>query len=175
MIIDVTRTVVERVEIPDEEIIKYAKEDIINGKKDDSIEYISGYRNGSFEGQCETLLEEIGYDQRWERFDSRKEVFEEFDAYDIYADIKDKDAVIAELVELIKGEQCAAIIYIKTGARNISKNELKFLPQGTIRNFILKNELEKWDSFTIPFLDILLKKCTVLIKLLKKCTVLIIT
>ena len=53
---------------------------------------------------------------------------------------------------------------MKTGARNISKNELKFLPQGTIRNFILKNELEKWDSFTIPFLDILLKKCTVLIK-----------
>ena len=46
----------------------------------------------------------------------------------------------------------------------MSKNELKFLPQGTIRNFILKNELEKWDSFTIPFLDILLKKCTMLIK-----------
>ena len=104
MIIDVTRTVVERVEIPDEEIIKHAKEDIIHGKKDDSIEYISGYRNGSFEGYCETLLEEIGYDQIWERFDSRKEVFEEVDAYDIYADIKDKDAVIAELVDLIKGE-----------------------------------------------------------------------
>ena len=104
MIIDVTRTVVERVEIPDEEIIKYAKEDIIHGKKDDSIEYISGYRNGSFEGYCETLLEEIGYDQIWDRFDSREEVFEEVDAYDIYADIKDKDAVIAELVELIKGE-----------------------------------------------------------------------
>ena len=104
MIIDVTRTVVERVEIPDEEIIKYAKEDIIHGKKDDSIEYISGYRNGSFEGYCETLLDEIGYEQIWERFDSRKEVFEEVDAYDIYADIKDKNAVIAELIELIKGE-----------------------------------------------------------------------
>ena len=65
---------------------------------------ISGYRNGSFEGYCETLLEEIGYEQIWERFDSRKEVFEEVDAYDIYADIKDKNAVIAELVELIKGE-----------------------------------------------------------------------
>ena len=104
MIIHVTRTVVERVEIPDEEIIKYAKEDIIHGKKDDSIEYISGYSNSSFEVYCETLLEEIGYDQIWERFDSREEVFEEVDAYDIYADIKDKDAVIAELVELIKGE-----------------------------------------------------------------------
>ena len=108
MIIDVTRTVVERVEIPDEEIIKYAKEDIIHGKKDDSIdfiEYISGYRNDSFEGYCEALLNEIGYDEVWERFDSREEVFEEVDAYDIYADIKDKDAVIAELVELIKGEK----------------------------------------------------------------------
>ena len=104
MIIDVTRTVTERVEIPDEEIIRYAKEDIIHDKKDDSFEYISGYRNGSFEGYCEALLNEIGYDQIWERFDSRKEVFEEVDAYDIYADIKDKDAVIAELVELIKGE-----------------------------------------------------------------------
>ena len=107
MIIDVTRTVVERVEIPDEEIIKYAKEDIIHDKEDNSfdlIEYISRYRNGSFKGYCETLLEEIGYDQIWERFDSREEVFEEVDAYDIYADIKDKDAVIAELVELIKGE-----------------------------------------------------------------------
>ena len=108
MIIDVTRTVVERVEIPDEEIIKYAKEDIIsNKKKDDNfdfIEYISGYRNSSFEGYCEALLNEIGYDEVWERFDSRKEVFEEVDAYDIYTDIKDKDAVIAELVELIKGE-----------------------------------------------------------------------
>ena len=48
MIIDVTRTVVERVEIPDEEIIKYAKEDIIHGKKDDSIEYISGYSSENF-------------------------------------------------------------------------------------------------------------------------------
>ena len=107
MIIDVTRTVVERVEIPDEEIIKYAKEVIIHDKKDDSfdfIEYISGYRNGSFEGYCETLLDEIGYDQIWERFNLRKEVFEEVDAYDIYADIKDKDAAIAELIELIKGE-----------------------------------------------------------------------
>ena len=107
MIIDVTRTVVERVEISDEEIIKYAKEDIIHDKKDDSfdfIEYVSGYRNGSFEGYCKALLDEIGYDQIWERFDSRKEVFEEVDAYDIYADIKNKDAVIAELVELIKGE-----------------------------------------------------------------------
>ena len=104
MIIDVTRTVVERVEIPDEEIIRYAKEDIIHGKNDDSIEYISGYRNSSFEGYCEALLNEIGYDEVWERFDSREEVFEEVDAYDIYADIKDKDAVIAELVELIKGE-----------------------------------------------------------------------
>lgn len=107
MIIDVTRTVVERVEIPDEEIIRYATEDIIHDKKDDSfdfIEYVSGYRNGSFEGYCEALLDEIGYDQIWERFDSRKEVFEEVDAYDIYADIQDKDAVIAELVELIKGE-----------------------------------------------------------------------
>lgn len=108
MIIDVTRTVVERVEIPDEEIIKYAKEDIISHKKNDDsfdfIEYISGYRNGSFEGYCETLLDEIGYDEVWEKFDSREEVFEEVDAYDIYADIEDKDAVIAELVELIKGE-----------------------------------------------------------------------
>lgn len=108
MIIDVTRTVVERVEIPDEEIIKYAKEDIVHEKKDNSfdfIEYISGYGDGSFDGYCETLLEGIGYDQIWERFDSREEVFEEVDAYDIYADIKDKDAVIAELVELIKGEK----------------------------------------------------------------------
>ena len=107
MIIDVTRTVVERVEIPDEDVIRYAKDVIIHDKKDDSfdfIEYISGYRNGSFEGYCEALLDEIGYDQIWERFDSREEVFEEVDAYDIYADIKDKDAVIAELVELIKGE-----------------------------------------------------------------------
>ena len=107
MIVKVTRTVVERVEIPDEEIIKYAKEDIIHDKKDDSfdfIEYISEYRDGSFDGYCETLLEEIGYDQIWERFDSREEVFEEVNAYDIYADIKDKDAVIAELVDLIKGE-----------------------------------------------------------------------
>ena len=107
MIIDVTRTVTERVEIPDEEIIRYAKEDIIHNKEDNSfdfIEYISRYRNGSFEGYCEALLDEIGYDQIWERFDSREEVFEEVDAYDIYADIKDKDAVIAELVELIKGE-----------------------------------------------------------------------
>ena len=107
MIIDVTRTVVERVEIPDEEIIKYAKEDIIHDKKDESfdfIEYISGCGDGSFEGYCEKLLEEIGYDEVWVRFDSREEVFEEVDAYDIYADIEDKDAVIAELVELIKGE-----------------------------------------------------------------------
>ena len=107
MIIDVTRTVTERVEIPDEEIIRYAKEDIIHDKEDDSfdfIEYISGYRNGSFEGYCEALLNEIGYDQIWERFDSREEVFEEVDAYDIYADIQNKDAVITELVELIKGE-----------------------------------------------------------------------
>ena len=119
MTIDVTRTVVERVEIPDEEIIKYAKENIIHDKEDNSFdlidEYISRYRNGSFEGYCEALLNEIGYDQIWERFDSREEVFEEVDAYDIYADIKDKDAAIAELVELIKGEQCAAIVYIKTG------------------------------------------------------------
>ena len=145
MIIDVTRTVVERVEIPDEEIIRYAKEDIIHNKEDNSfdfIKYISGCGDGSFERYCEKLLEEIGYDQIWERFDSREEVFEEVDAYDVYADIKDKGVAIAELVELIKGEQCAAIIYIKTGARNVSKNELKFLPQGTIRNFILKNELE---------------------------------
>ena len=108
MIIDVTRTVVERVEIPDEEIIRYAKEDIIHDKKDDSfdfIEYISGSGDGSFDGYCETLLEEIGYDQIWERFDSRKEVFEQVDAYCIYTDIEDKDAVIAELVELIKGEK----------------------------------------------------------------------
>ena len=107
MIIDVTRTVVERVEIPDEDIIAYAKEDIIHNKEDNSfdfIEYISRYRNCSFEGYCEALLDEIGYDQIWGRFDSREEVFEEVDAYDIYADIKDKDAVIAELVELIKGE-----------------------------------------------------------------------
>ena len=107
MIIDVTRTVVERVEIPDEEIIRYAKEDIIHDKKDygfDFIEYISEYRNGSFEGYCKALLDEIGYDQIWERFDSREEVFEEVDAYDIYMDIKDKNAAIVELVELIKGE-----------------------------------------------------------------------
>lgn len=108
MIIDVTRTVVDRVEIPDEEIIRYAKEDIIHDKKDDSfdfIEYISGHEDGSFNGYCEALLEEIGYDQIWERFDSKEEVFEQVDAYDIYADIKDKDAAIAELVELIKGEE----------------------------------------------------------------------
>ena len=108
MIIDVTRTVTERVEIPDEEIIRYAKEDIIHDKKDDSfnfIEYISEHEDGSFDGYCETLLEEIGYDQIWERFNSRKEVFEQVDAYCIYADIEDKDAVIAELVELIKGEK----------------------------------------------------------------------
>ena len=106
MIIDVTRTVTDRVEIPDEEIIRYAKEDIVHDKKDDSfdfIKYISGC-GGSLDGYCETLLEEIGYDQIWERFDSKEEVFEQVDAYCIYADIKDKDAVIAELVELIKGE-----------------------------------------------------------------------
>ena len=72
MIIDVTRTVVERVEIHDEEIIKYAKEDIIHGKKDDSFEYISGYRNGSFEGYCEALLNYVVYDQLCVRFDSIK-------------------------------------------------------------------------------------------------------
>ena len=107
MIVKVTRTVVEKVEIPDEDIIKYAKEDINFHKQDknfDFIEYISERGNGSFEGYCEALLEGIGYDQIWDRFDLREEVFEEVDAYDIYADIKDKDAVIAELVELIKGE-----------------------------------------------------------------------
>lgn len=107
MIIDVTRTVVERVEIPDEEIIRYAKEDIIHDKKDDSfdfIKYISGC-SGSFEGYCEALLDKIGYDEMWERFDSREEISEEIDGYDVYMDIKDKNAVIAELVELIKGEK----------------------------------------------------------------------
>ena len=108
MIIDVTRTVTERVEIPDEEIIRYAKEDIIHNKKDDSfdfIEYVSGHGDGSFDGYCEALLEEIGYDQIWEKFDSREEISEEIDGYDVYADIKDKDAAIVELVELIKGEE----------------------------------------------------------------------
>ena len=107
MIIDVTRTVTERVEIPDEEIIRYAKEDIIHDKKDDSfdfIEHISGYGGGSFEGYCEALLDEIGYDEVWEKFDSREEISEEIDGYDVYMDIKDKNKAIAELVELIKGE-----------------------------------------------------------------------
>ena len=107
MIIDVTRTVVERVEIPDEEIIKYAKEDIIHGKKDDSFDfigYISGCGDGSFEGYCEKLLDEIEHDKVWVRFDSREEVFEAIDGYDVYMDSKDKNAAIVELVELIKGE-----------------------------------------------------------------------
>ena len=107
MIVKVTRTVVEKVEIPDEEIIKYAKEDIISHKKNegfDFIEYISGYGGGSFEGYCEALLDEIGYDEVWEKFDSREEISEEIDGYDVYMDIKDKNAAIVELVELIKGE-----------------------------------------------------------------------
>ena len=51
------------------------------------------------------MLDEIGYDQIWERFDSREEVHEDIDGFDIYADIKNKDAAIAELVKLIKEEK----------------------------------------------------------------------
>ena len=107
MIVKVARTVVEKVEIPDEDIIKYAKEDISSHKQDenfDFIEYISKRGNGSFEGYCEKLLNEIGYDEMWEKFDSREEVSEEIDGYDVYMDIKDKNAAIVELVELIKEE-----------------------------------------------------------------------
>ena len=107
MIVKVTRTVVEKVEIPDEEIIKYAKEDISSHKQDenfDFIKYISKCGDGSFEGYCEALLDKIGYDEMWEKFDSREEVFEEIDGYDVYMDIKNKNAAIVELVELIKGE-----------------------------------------------------------------------
>ena len=108
MIIDVTRTGVERVVIPDEVIIKYAKEDIINDKKDDSfdfIEYVSGCGDGSLEGYCKNLLEEIEHDEAWVRFDSREKVYEDVYGFETYMDIKNKDVVIAELVELIKGEE----------------------------------------------------------------------
>ena len=107
MIVKVARTVVEKVEIPDEDVIKYAKEDISSHKQNenfDFIKYISGCGDGSFEGYCEKLLEEIGYDEMWEKFDSREEISEEIDGYSVYMDTKDKNAAIAELVELIKGE-----------------------------------------------------------------------
>ena len=51
------------------------------------------------------MLDEIGYDEVWEKFDSREEISEEIDGYDVYMDIKDKNAAIVELVELIKGEK----------------------------------------------------------------------
>ena len=108
MIVKVTRTVVEKVEIPDEDIIKYAKEDINFHKQDknfDFIEYISECGNGSLEGYCEALLDKIGYDEMWEKFDSREEIFEAIDGYNVYMDSKDKNAAIVELVELIKGEK----------------------------------------------------------------------
>ena len=108
MIIDVTRTVVERVEIPDEYIIAYAKKEIAYAKEDenfDFIGYISGCGDGSFEGYCEKLLDEIEHDEVWVRFDSREEVYEDIDGFETYMDIKDKDAAIAELVKLIKEEE----------------------------------------------------------------------
>ena len=52
----------------------------------------------------DALLEQIKEKFINDLLECFEEVFEEVDAYDIYADIKDKDAVIAELVELIKGE-----------------------------------------------------------------------
>ena len=53
---------------------------------------IGGCGDGSFEWYCEKLLEEIGYDEVWVRFDSREDVFDDVDWFDI-----------AELVKLIGG------------------------------------------------------------------------
>ena len=108
MIIDVTRTVVERVEIPDEYIIAYAKKEIAYAKEDENFDflgYISGCGDGSLEGYCEKLLNEIEHDEVWVRFDSREEVYEDVYGFETYMDIKNKDAAIAELVKLIKGEE----------------------------------------------------------------------